>query len=79
MSVEYMFPNGRSMHYDAFLDTISEINGTDREKIECIDKDLAAFKGKIISVNGWGRHSVGILGIEFETEEDLLYFKLKFN
>ncbi len=79
MTVEYMFPSGRSMHYDAFLDTIPEVDGTtDREVIDSINVFLSEFNGRIISVNGW-RGSVGILGLEFTTEADLLYFKLKFN
>lgn len=79
MSIEYMFPNGRSIHYNAFIESLDYLDGcSDSELINSIDSHLVPFKGKIISVKGW-RGSVGVLGIEFDTEEDLLYFKLKFN
>lgn len=79
MTVEYLFPNYRSKHYDAFLDSIPKIDGfTDKEKIESINDNLSPFSGRLISVSGY-RGSIGILGIEFTSEEDFLYFKLKFN
>jgi hypothetical protein len=79
MSVEYIFSNYRSSHYDAFLNSLPEIDGNnDMEIIDSINISLLEFNGKIISVSGW-RGSAGILGLEFATEADLLYFKLKFN
>lgn len=80
MPVEYMFPNSHCMHYDAFERSILEISGyTDREKIDSINKSLSEFNGKIISIRGYSQDSIGISGIEFETPEDLIFFKLKFN
>ena len=80
MPVEYIFSNSRCMHYDAFEKSIPEISGyTDREKINSINKSLLSFNGKLISVKGYSRDSIGIIGIEFETSEDLIFFKLKFN
>jgi hypothetical protein len=68
------------MHYDAFERSIPEISGyTDREKIDSINKSLSEFNGKIISIRGYRQDSIGISGIEFETPEDLIFFKLKFN
>ena len=79
MTVEYLFTNGTAAHYNAFMDSIDKVEGyTDKDKIDFVNTKLSSFRGKLITVEAW-RKSIGVLGIEFETEEDLLYFKLKFN
>lgn len=79
MTVEYLFKNSTAIHYNAFMDSITDVEGyTDKDKIDFLNTRLSSFRGKLITVEAW-RNSIGVLGIEFETEEDLLYFKLKFN
>ncbi len=84
MSVTYYLKDGDDHWYDFFRKHLQF------EMIPVVgfewfvNSRLAQFDGKIIIIDDGVKTDAGypnpkVLGIEFTTEQDLLYFKLKFN
>ena len=78
MTVQYFFADSGTSHYEAFLDYAEIVGYSDKERMDSLNRVLSEFRGTMIEVEGY-RGSLGVIGMEFPTTEDLLFFKLKFN
>jgi len=75
--IRYELKGSNDPHWNAFWEEVLMIEG-EIEYPVALDKHLKKYKGKIYFDPTYQVLQV-TKGIEFSTEEDLLFFKLKFN